>query len=570
MRKFLTQPAFKKFISGDIKILLILAVVLWIGHYWHSQDFGLYADDYTRIPLGMGISFSELWVLIKEIFILFRGPGRPFHPSLIFFFSFIGGNLGGLNVLYLFGYLFLLINTFLFYKLLKRISGSSFAFMGAMAFCLFPADTTQIYLTHSFGLQPALLFFILASLSYLSNKRLLSYVFIILSILTYETLFPIFLVVPLLGRKWDKSIIREMIGHAIVLTIIFLVDYLLRSLSGGGRLSGLVFPDMITVPLLHMVQGPLVSLGTFFYRPIQTLLSLDTRLIIALGVIFPIAMLLLAQINPDPAFEVISIKDIFHQRSFSYLPENWKKMLKIAITGLMMLILAYPLTFTVRAYALSGRDTRVHFAAVIGASILFASISVIAKNLLKNGWLRHLHTFILSALFTLWIGFGLVVQRDYVLSWQYQRDFWSDIVRLAPDVEDGTVILVDPSGLTDVRQIDANTWNLPRVLGYIYKFPEVWEVVPRVYRLLPGWEKRTGLGESLFQVSDANVVAPSYFYTVVESSQVIIIDTDGDELSRRVEPFLAGGEEYPLKQFDEEQVKRLEIGILFDYFFFAQ
>jgi hypothetical protein len=360
--------------------------------------------------------------------------------------------------------------------------------------------------------------------------------------------------------------IKEMIRHAIILVIIFFVDYLLRSLTGGGRLSGLVFPDMITVPLLHMLQGPLVSLGTFFYRPIQTLLVLDTELFIALGVIFPIAMLLLVRIKSDPAIEAISIKDMFRQRSLSSLPENWKRLVRLSITGLLMLILAYPLTFTVRAYAISGRDTRVHFAAVVGASILFASISVIAKNLFNNGRLRHLTTITLSVLFTLWVGFGLVVQRDYALSWQYQRDFWSDIVRLAPDVDDGTVILVDPSGLIDIRQIDANTWNLPRVLGYIYEFPEEWEVIPRVYRLLPGWEKRTGLAESQFQVNDANIVAPSYFYTVVKSSHVIIIDTDGGELSRRAEPFLASDEEYPLKQFDEGEVRSLETGILFDYF----
>ena len=39
-----------------------------------------------------------------------------------------------------------------------------------------------------------------------------------------------------------------------------------------------------------------------------------------------------------------------------------------------MLILAYPLTFTVRAYAISGRDTRVHLGAVLGAALLWASI----------------------------------------------------------------------------------------------------------------------------------------------------------------------------------------------------
>jgi hypothetical protein len=565
MRKYFSRHTFTRLIEGDGKILVLLAVVIWIGRFWHSQDFGLYADDYTRVPLAMGMTFSELWNSISEFFTQFTAQGRPFHPSFIFFFSYLGGKLDGLFTIYLFGYVLLLTNAFLFYKLLNRLHGSEFAIMGTLALCLFTADTTQIYLTHLFGMEPSLLFFILATLSYLSGKRFLSYLFITASLITYETLFPVFFIVPLLGKKWDSNLIREFIKHSLILFVLFLVDYLLRAIFGGSILSNLDFPDMITIPLVHMFQGPIVSVGTFFYRPIQTILAMDTELVMMLIVFFPLVILLLSRLKMDHIHETIPIKRIFYRRSFSSLSENWRNLLKLAFLGLIMLILAYPLTFTVRAYAISGRDTRVHFAAVVGASILFASISLILMNLVQRGWLKHLLVSGLAAFITLWMGFGLVVQKDYVLSWQYQRAFWSDLVSLIPDVSDGTVILVDPEGLEDIQQIDANTWNLPRVLQYIYTFPTEWEVIPRVYRLMPGWEKRTGVGESLFQVNDANVVAAYYFYTIVESSHVIIIETDGDELSRRVEPLIAGGVEYPLKLPDGSEVQVLEKGVLFDY-----
>ena len=534
--------------------------------YFKTLDLRMVFRNIRQLFEGESVQF--VCQLKHSLLDIGQGQVRTHHfiVDVIFFFSYLGGELDGLYILYLFGYLFLLANTFLFYKLLKRSHSPAFAIMGALAFCLFPADTTQIYLTHMLGLQPSLLFFILATLSYLSGKRFLSYLFITVSLLTYETLFPVFIVVPLLGKKWDSNILRDFIRHCLILFAIFFVDYLLRAITGGGRLSGLVFPDMITVPLVHMFQGPLVSMGTFFYRPIQMILALDIELLIMLVVIFPFVILLLSKIKLDQGYQMIPIKRVFHQRSFSSLPESWRSLFKLAFLGLIMLILAYPLTFTVRAYAISGRDTRVHFAAVIGASILFASLSVMLMNLIQRGWLKHFMVSGLAAFITLWIGFGLVVQKDYVLGWRYQRELWSGIVSLAPDIDDGTVILVDPEGLEDVLQIDANTWNLPRVLQYIYAFPSEWEVTPRVYRLMPGWEKRTGVGEGLFQVNDANVVAPSYFYTMVESTQVIIIETDGDGLSRRVEPLIAGGVEYPLKSPDGSEVKDLEKGILFDYF----
>jgi hypothetical protein len=565
MRKYFSRHAFTRLIAGDGKILVLLAVVIWIGRFWYSHNFGLYADDYTRVPIAMGMTFSELWHLISDFFTQFTAQGRPFHPSFIFLFSYLGGKLDGLFAIYLFGYVFLLANAFLFYKLLKRLHSSEFAILGALAFCLFTADTTQIYLTHLFGMEPSLLFFILATLSYLSDKRFLSYLFITASLLTYETIFPVFLVVPLLGKKWDSRLFREFVKHSLILFVLFFVDYLLRAVTGGSIVSGFVFPDVITIPIVHMFQGPLVTIGTFFYRPIQTILALDTKLGILLIVIFPLMALLLSRIKPDHGYEAIPIKHFFHKKQILSLPENWADLFKLAIIGLMMLILAYPLTFTVRAYAISGRDTRVHVAAVIGASILFASISVILLNLIRRAWLKNLMVYGLAAFITLWMGFGLVVQKDYVLSWQYQRAFWSDLVSLIPDVSDGTVILVDPTGLEDVRQIDANTWNLPRILNYIYAFPADWKVIPRVYRLIPGWEKRTAVGEIFFQVNDANVVSADYFYTMVESTQVIVIETAGGRLSRRVEPLMAGGIEYPLKLPDEGEVGNFGKGILFDY-----
>src|SRR5207302_4136088 len=101
--------------------------------------------------------------------------GRPlgfFLPDLL---SFIGDKLGGLPAIYLIGFLVVTLNTFLCYRLLRVRVPPAPAVVGAAVFCLFPADTTKILLTHDFQLQPSLTFALLAALAYSAGRRPLAY-----------------------------------------------------------------------------------------------------------------------------------------------------------------------------------------------------------------------------------------------------------------------------------------------------------------------------------------------------------------------------------------------------------
>src|SRR5436305_461513 len=83
---------------------------------------------------------------------------RPLGFFLPDLFSFIGDKLGGLPAIYLLGFLIVTLNSFLCYRLLRTRIPRAAALAGALAFCLFPADTTKILLTHDFQLQPSLTF----------------------------------------------------------------------------------------------------------------------------------------------------------------------------------------------------------------------------------------------------------------------------------------------------------------------------------------------------------------------------------------------------------------------------
>ena len=215
---------------------------------------------------------------MTSIILSFGGQGRPLHSSFVYIFGFIGGQIGSIASLYYISFFLLLLNSILLFLWFNRIAGVTFAVFGALTFVLFPADTTQIYLTHSFGLQPSMSFFLLASLAYFAHRRWLAYSLILGSLITYETLFTVFLMVPLLQHPWNRNLFKEWTIHLGVMFSMSLAIVCLRISVGEGRVLELGPTDLILIPLLHMLQGPMVSMGTFLYRPVQVLTSLNFEL----------------------------------------------------------------------------------------------------------------------------------------------------------------------------------------------------------------------------------------------------------------------------------------------------
>ncbi len=205
-----------------------------------------------------------------------------------------------------------------------------------------------------------------------------------------------------------------------------------------------------------------------------------------------------------------------------------------------MMVLAYPLTFTVRAYAISGRDTRVHAAGVIGAAFLLGAVMLLILWIADSYQRKRVAVLLLAVWLGLMAGFGFVIQRDYRLAWTYQQEFWSDLVQLVPDVEDGTVILVDPGGLTDTRHIGANYWNLPRVLEQLYVFPGDWDRPPRVYRLTENWKDGIITSDGVLALDASTVFAPPSTLGMADPANAILITTDDGKPNRVQAPIGIG------------------------------
>jgi hypothetical protein len=386
--------------------------------------------------------------------------------------------------------------------------------------------------------------------------------------------FPVFFAIPLLEGASDKTRFQKLLRHIVVTAIILAVVIFLRTQVGESRIEQLTLSEIIRVPLLHSVQGPLVSIGTYFYRPIQTILSIDPKSLIRL-LLFSMAFFVIFAYLDPPILRIQVWNDrqiIGKTNSFiskfsrskeilSGLNQEAKSLISLAMTGGFMLILAYPLTFTVRAYAISGRETRVHAAGAVGAAILFGSLLLLVIASVRK--MKRGQTILLGL--GIWLGalasFGFIVQKDYALAWQHQKRLWTSLVPFVPDVSDGTVILVTPDGLQDTRFIAANTWSLRNIFHYIVMFPSGWTSPPRVYRLHPDWkETATVDGDTL------NVLNFAWINIEIPLEMVIMLDTEDGVAVHRDDQITIGGVDYPIKRHDPSVNPVFELGELYPYF----
>ena len=535
-----------------ITTFLIIALITWIAHFWYFNHLGLYEDDYAFIGNILTMDFSRFVDFVKNMNLSFF-QGRVVGFNILFFSGYFAGKLGGLPLIYISAYLLALTNNILFYLFLQRLWNQPiFVLTGTLAFTLFPADNTRAFLTH-IHILPALTFLLLAFLSYLNDKKFWSYLLITASFLSYETCFLLFITAPFLTKKPQSEIFKELIKHLFILGTIFLVVLILRKLTGDGRVGDLDIATAISTPIRQIITGPFVCLGTFFYRPWQTLHNLRGELLIFV----PLSLLMLLW--------------LFLQNSrFSGLDsgENWPIIKKLSLLGISLLFLAYPLTFTVPATMISGRDSRVHTAAVVGASILGGILGYLIVYLANSYRQKNLAALLLATYFSLLIGFGIIVQQQNKLSWKYQQAFWADVIQLAPDLNDGQVILVDAPSLPWGSQLYPFAWSMPSVVGQLYQFPWQWKNVPKLYKLNPDWQLKIAANGEIALNNDNGLL---FFYypwepaRQVKTSEIILLQEKDGKLVRTTTPIVAGAKKFSFKPLTNSTINSFDKGYLYDY-----
>lgn len=572
-QKFYLFPALRNL--DNFKVFILLAITIWIAYFWHSASFGLYSDDFRRVGDAMEMTWFELGSVLQELFLMKQGQGRPLHDGLIYLWSFIGFRLGGLHVLYWIGYVILTVNSFLFYTLLKRLSDQqTFAVTGALAFCLFPAYTVQTWLTITLGVQPSLMLLLIAIHCYLSGRKKWSYLFIFGSLFCYETLFPLFIAAPLLKQKWNYKLTRKVIRHGLILAGMLACVALLRKLTGEQRVDNLDLLEAIKTSIQHTYLGSITNLKTFLTRPLTTLKALAVRAPLELWIFFPLCfagfLYVLSRLKLSLPRDKFLLKTTFDNKVLHLeTTELFDHLAKLVLIGIIMLGLAYPLTFLRDPNVVNGQSSRDHLAGSVGASILMGCICSIIFLLTAAYGRKRLATVGLAIFFALLVGFGILIQQDYMLAWQYQRQYWTDAIELIPDLDEQTVIFVDRAGFRHLKYITGGV--MPSgTLSKIYHFPDNWEKPTwlNAYTMNQNWQKNIVANGNSFQLNPS-VADEGWLGTDkqrnVESSKVILLEIKDGRLTRRTEPLIIDGKEFPLKEKIATGLPSFEKGPLYDY-----
>jgi hypothetical protein len=550
-----------------------LVVFAWVVRYWHIQTYGLYMDDLTRIPRAFEMSTSELGQLVANSFFFEGLLSRPLHASFIYTFSFLGAQFGRIEGLYFIAFLIYALNIVLFFLFVRRIANKTVAVIASIIFIVFPADTTQIFLTQAFGIQPSITFLLLGFHAYHSKRLPLAYTFVFLSLLTYEAAFIIILVAPLLSQTSSKPSRGAWGQHLLIMSGLLVFGFLLRYFEGDQELRGLGSLDTLWILVRHVLVGPMVSLGSFLFRPIETFFIMWTELFYWLRDLSPILARVFSASRLDGSVEhlgmlqnsirlITGVAIIILMPMILWISNRSRKenaagqvekgdfpgtvsesvtrvpLHRLFVSTALMLALAYPLILVIPAYTIRGRNTRVHYAAVLGASLLVALAVYLVWRRMTGKWGWIARAGVIAVLLAFLISSAFIVQLDYRNAWDYQQTFWQALLPVIEDVGNGEVVLVEPKGLIDSWQIEANTWNMPRMLPQLFHFPEGDRAHPRAYRLLEGWEAEVG---NLIVLDDRTTQAPPSLYTTVDPEDVIFIETSSGLLIRSSEWILEDG-----------------------------
>jgi hypothetical protein len=555
-------------------LILLITGTVWLARFWHFADFGFYEDDYWRVTSSMHLPFQDLVNYLARLFTEYGDTqGRPFHDGFIRIFSFAGAELGGKNGVYFLAFCCVALNAVLFALLLKRISSHvALVWMGGFAFALFPLDTTQTFLTHSFGIQPSLTFLLVSALLYVSGRRTASYVVATGSLFCYETVFLVALVFPLLDSRWGAAFRRQMLRHGAIILAIMAGALLLRSVAGVERVSEFTAYELAATVAENSLAGPVYSATSYLWRTWETLegprgitpwhvvLAAVGFFLLLCWLPHPIsfASLRAGSERPRKKKEKISEAEIskakIEDRSFLLEMRWW------AITGIVALVLAYPATFTTSAHHLYGRGTRAHSAAVFGAALLAAAVCTVLFHYAARYRAAIPAMLLLSVISGSLVAWGFSVQFRYADGWRQQKEIWTRLILQTPDLGEGDSILMPPKGRMGNREVPVFSWSTPEVLPQVYQIPGEWELPPQIFALEVVWDRKLAERGSLWNVCD-----PPISNEARRSRNPILFTGSGTDINRETNPFIVDGQRYPVKDATTPRESPMKKGTLYQY-----
>jgi len=532
----------------DIKILLLIAFSLFVSHFLFLNKFGLYEDDYYNIPPYLNASAGDLYEVIKvNLTNWLQGRPLSFIPYV---FSALGFSVAGIPGLYVIAFLINAINGFLVFLILKYLFPDLgvFVLSGTLMFCLFPSDTTKTLLIHSFLYQMSVMFFLTACYLYLKNYKLASYLSVLLCLFSFESMFMLFFAVPFLQKNKSSAFKKNYLFHSLILVLFLFLSFLYRKLSGETRVedfSGNI-ADAVIKSALSFIAGPFMNFYLVLRAPAAALKNIDLQMFVIMSVSFVLLFIVFRKLktagNNEVKSGIFSSEFTALKFKFSFTAsENVISLIRLFPAAILFISLGYVLSFThFPPTAVSGRLTSVHIPAAFGVSMLFALSSGLIMEILQTQIQKTILKSILCFYFSLLIGYGLLIQYDFVKSWDVQKNFWTDIIKLCPDMNDNTLIILEneKKKLPSTGYILSNSWADPVVLQRIFRFPAKWKNPPRLFVLNKDFESRTTVINDTLKWKVPEYTFFSEYETLKDSSLIMLKTDDSGNIYRINEPLM--------------------------------
>jgi len=421
----------------------LIIVVAWFANFLHFPSFGLYEDDWYNFAAAGADTFKGWFTEMFRIMATFF-QGRPMQVFDEMVVAFLGAHFRSIAVPYLVVFFFFSLSVVLFYRVLQVRFPSRFCRLATLLYVLSPLTTIKQNLVCGAMLGPA---FTLLFAAILLRRKYPSaaYLSSILALLTYESIFLLFLASPLLEKgKFTRRKLRSMGVHLAICAVILACYLAIRHQFGESRIV-----SATGVGAAELLKRVAVFDAVFLWKSFQLYwyaastgwkeCSLEAAVYL-LGFFIWVVYLLL---NASPRHGSNG-RNIFRIR--------WIRCVWVfrngALLGFVLLVLGYLTAYfqsdanSAASFPIAGRDTRFSASAAVGSSMMAAAILVIFLDLFRGRWTYNVAKACVIACLSPVFVYCFVVQYDYVRAWEYQRSFFSQLVLLSPDLQRDTFFVV--------------------------------------------------------------------------------------------------------------------------------
>lgn len=468
--------------------LLLVVSVCWVANYLHFTAFGYYEDDWYYYPAAFAHPpaawFGMIFGLMKQFL-----QGRPLLLLWEALFGYLGAAFSSTTLPYVLAFISLSARSVLLYYVLRLKFPRAFCTIAALFSVLSPLTTMRQSLDTEFFLGPAFVMLFTAILiRRLSTLGFIAaYVLAALTLLTYESVFLLFLSAPLFAAgKWNRKRVRSYAIHLAICALMVAGFILVRHAVGEDRIltvSKVGGLELLKQTAAFDLRFTLYSFWSYLYATKVALRELPIEAALYTAGFFVCALLLF--------FHLVSRRLAGHA--------GWSRLACArrlwwvrngCVVGLLLVIIGYLTAYFQMSggpgFPIAGRDTRFSATAVWGSSMFAASVLMLALTFSRRPIPRiAAHAFAISCLSILFI-YSFVIQDDYIRAWEYTRNFLSQAVVLTPDLRDNTLIIVHTGahpqpGFGPVTRAASVASSRHGVQVSLQCLSGLWYTAPRIY-----------------------------------------------------------------------------------------